>query len=80
MKQRITLSIDPKVSARAKQLAHSRKTSVSGLVEQFLRGTPLSKGGERESFVQRWAGNFSVAPTKTADKRMRALKKRFDLT
>jgi predicted HicB family RNase H-like nuclease len=40
VKRRITLSIDPAVSRRAKKLAHARQTSVSALVEQFLRSVP----------------------------------------
>ncbi len=79
MKQRITLSIDPSASARAKQLAHIRKTTVSGLIEQFLQKASLFDKEEEKSFALRWAGKFSSAPTKSGDIRMRALKKRFDL-
>ena len=79
MKQRITLSIDPKISARAKQLAYVRKTTVSGLVERFFEGAPMSPKEEKTSFVSRFAGKFSTAPTKSGDVRMRTLKKRFNL-
>lgn len=79
MKQRITLSINPAVSARAKRLAYARKTTVSGLVERFLERTPLPGKEEKNSFVLRWAGKFSPAPTKSGDVRMRKLKKRFAL-
>lgn len=37
-KQKLTLSIDEEVVRRAKQLARQWDTSVSGLVEQSLRG------------------------------------------
>ena len=79
MKQRITISIDPKVSVRAKQLAHIRRTSVSGLVEKFLERTPLLRKEGQKPFALRWAGKFSTAKGASSDTRMWALKKRFNL-
>lgn len=80
MKQRITLSIEPDVSRRAKKLARARNTSVSGLVEQFLLRAPLHDRENRPSFVARWLGRFTVAPSQPGDTRMRKLKARFGLT
>jgi Family of unknown function (DUF6364) len=79
MKRRITLTIDPAVTRRAKKLAHARRTSVSGLVEEFLRTAPLATGDTRESFAERWAGKFGVARTAPGDRRMRMLKARYRL-
>ena len=79
MKRRITLSIDPSVTRRAKKLAHARQTSVSALVEQFLRAAPLADGEKATSFVERWTGKFTLARTKENDQRMNALKARYRL-
>ena len=37
MKTRATITIDPKLHARAKRLARARHTTVSGLFESFLK-------------------------------------------
>ena len=81
MKTRITLTIDPRVSHRAKQLARQRNTSVSGLVEQFLREATMgeSEADAQEkgspSFSERWAGKVRLA-TKS-DPRFRRLKSKY---
>jgi hypothetical protein len=80
MKRRVTLSIDPAVSRRARQLAHARRTSVSALVEGFLRSLPLTPGRARGGFLERWAGRFRPSPTRAGDARMKALKRRYGLT
>jgi hypothetical protein len=78
MKDRVTLTLDPAVSLRAKRLARERGTSVSALVEEHLRTTPLA--GEQEgSFVDRWTGRFRIAKGRPGDRRMRALKAKFGL-
>lgn len=79
MKRRITLTIDPAVTRRAKKLAHARRTSVSGLVEEFLRSAPMSAGAKAASFVERWTGRFRVARTERGDRRLEALKARYRL-
>lgn len=79
MKHRITLSIDPTVTRRAKKLAYARKTSVSGLVEQFLRSAPMAGGEKAPSFVERWAGKFTVARAAPGDPRMNAIKEKYRL-
>ncbi len=45
-KQKLTLSIDEEVIRRAKQLAREWNTSVSGLVEESLRGLAEREGDE----------------------------------
>jgi hypothetical protein len=79
VKHRITLSIDPTVTRRAKKIAHTRQTSVSALVEQFLRSAPMVGGEKPTSFVERWAGKFTVARTKRRDLRMKVLKAKYRL-
>ena len=37
MKTRVTITLDPEVHARAKAVARARRTTVSGLIEAFLR-------------------------------------------
>ncbi len=43
MKTRVTITLDPDVHARAKQVARARRTTVSGLIEAFLR-SPAAVG------------------------------------
>ncbi len=77
MKSRITLTIDPNVSHRAKRWARKNRTSVSGLVEQLLR----EKTGESPSeppgvsFSKRWQGKLRLAEKKGA--RYRTLKEKY---
>lgn len=79
MKHRLTLTIDPAVARRAKKLAHARKTSVSGLVEQFLRSAPIAGQQTHPSIVERWAGKFKLAETEPNDLRMLSVKRRYNL-
>lgn len=78
MKERVTLTLDPAVGRRAKLVARQRGTSVSALVEDYLRTTPLV-GEERTSFVDRWTGRFQLAPARPGDRRQRALKAKYRL-
>jgi hypothetical protein len=73
MKDRITLTIDPAVARRAKKLARARQTSVSGLVEEFLRDAPLSGNEASESFVDSWAGRFELIVDPTPNPRRERL-------
>lgn len=77
VKSRITLTIEPSVSHRAKAVARERGTSLSGLVEQLLAretGVPAVKAG---SFSARWAGRMELADKD--DRRFSALKRKYDL-
>ncbi len=76
MKDRVTLTLDPAVNRRAKRLARERGTSVSALVEEHLRTTPLA-GDEQIRFVDRWTGRFRLAQARPDDIRMRALKGKY---
>ena len=79
MKSRITLTIDPSLARRAKQLAHARKTSVSALIETYVRTAPLHAQRSGMPFSQRWVGKFHVASSSTPDERLDALKTRYGL-
>jgi len=46
MKARVTITLDPEVHARAKRTARARRTTVSGLIEGFLR-SPQAAGKDR---------------------------------
>lgn len=46
MKSRVTITLDPEVHARAKRTARTRRTTVSGLIEGFLR-SPLAAGKDK---------------------------------
>ena len=80
MKTRITLTMDPMVFRRAKKLAHARKTSVSALIEGFVRQAPLAGEKKARPFAQRWAGKFRVAASEAPDARLDALRARYHLS
>jgi hypothetical protein len=80
MKNRITLTIDPAVVMQAKKAARARNTTMSGLVEQLLRSTSISGEEKQGSFVDQWAGKFSVAESLPNDPRMAFLKTKHGLT
>ena len=73
MKTRATITIDPKLHARAKRLARERQTSVSGLFEQYLSSQP----DRSESAVDRMLGSASLREIDTDDIRDRALVKKY---
>ena len=79
MKSRLTLTVDPKVSHRAKDLARRQGVSLSAMVEQLLAeasGAPPAK--RRASFSQRWRGKLKLAqPT---DERMARLQAKYKLS
>jgi len=79
MKNRITLTIDPEIAVKAKKIAYARKTSVSALVEDLIRRTPLSRQFE-EDFGEKWAGKLSLRAPSKPDARFDYLKKRYGLS
>ena len=61
MKTRITLTIDPEVSYRAKELACKQGISFSAMVEKMLAEVSgIPKEGPALSFSQRWRGKMEV--------------------
>jgi hypothetical protein len=62
MKQRLNLTVEADLIRLARQVAHERNTSVSALVEEYLRNLPSRTPGGGAAFVARWAGRLSLAP------------------
>ena len=62
MKDRITLTVDPQVTHRAKDVARSQGISLSALVEKLLTEASGSLPKKRQpSFSQRWKGRMKLA-------------------
>jgi hypothetical protein len=78
MKDRVTLTLDPDTVGRAKKIAHERKTTVSALVEELIRGTPISGELERD-FVDTWTGKLKLRNSSGHDSRFTYLKKKYGL-
>lgn len=77
MKTRMTLTIEPEVSHRAKAVARAKGTSLSGLVESLLaREAGMVVSADRVSFTKKWAGRLKLAPNQD-DARARFLKERY---
>jgi antitoxin component of RelBE/YafQ-DinJ toxin-antitoxin module len=62
MKSRVTLTVDPKISHRAKDVARRRGISLSALVEKLLaETTDPSTVKHPAPFSQRWKGKMKLA-------------------
>jgi KaiC/GvpD/RAD55 family RecA-like ATPase len=79
MKQRINLTIDAQLVARAKRQAHEQNTSVSCLVEKGLQAVTAGTSRRRRSFVDRWAGRLKLAPRNAADRKREYLWRKYGL-
>jgi len=83
MKARVTLTISPQVSMKAKTYARRRGISVSALVEQLLvevadpaaEDPGVARGGK--SFSARWEGRGHLS--RKDDARTRRLKEKYNL-
>lgn len=64
MRERVSLTLDLRVTLRAKQLAKARGTSLSRMVENLLKketGMELADGKSKgPSFSERWAGKVKL--------------------
>lgn len=62
MKTKLTLTIDPRVTHRAKQVAKKNGVSLSSMVEKVLaEATGLSQTSSPEpSFSERWRGKMEI--------------------
>jgi hypothetical protein len=78
MKQRLNLTIEADLVRLARQVAHERDTSVSALVEEYLRNLPSRAPGSGAAFVAKWAGGLSLAP-QDGDPRREYLWRKFEL-
>jgi hypothetical protein len=78
MKSRITLTVDPKVSHRAKDVARREGISLSALVERLLSEAsgegPVKSG---KPFSERWKGKMRLSSA--TDGRSTRLKKKYKL-
>ena len=72
MKQKLMISLDAALIARAERYARSRSVSLSSLIETSLRET-LSN--DVPSFATRWRGSFRPAQRK--DPRYEALARKY---
>ena len=79
MKNRVTLTMDPEIAKRAKRIAHERRTSVSALIEDLVRATPVLSQKRKMAFTEKWAGKLQLRKSSKPDLRLEALKKRFGL-
>lgn len=79
MKDRLTVTVEAELAAHARQVAHSRGTSVSGLLESLLREALAPRPRRSLAFADRWAGHFSVTPDTSGDARLTALKAKHSL-
>ena len=79
MKNRVTLTMDPEIAKKAKQIAHARRTSVSALIEDLLRAASISTTKKQVSFADKWTGKLRLKTPTQPDPRFEALKKRYGL-
>ncbi len=63
MKTKLTISVETALIPKAKRLASQEGTSLSQLIEEYLKNRVLDRG---DSFSQRWRGTFSEADRKGA--------------
>ncbi|MFN2432831.1 MAG: DUF6364 family protein [Gemmatimonadota bacterium] len=76
MKTRVTITLDPEMHARAKRIARARRTTVSGLVQAFLRSPDAA--GQDESLVDEMLGSGELRSLKRGrDPLFDALRKRY---
>ncbi len=62
MKTRVTITLDPEVHALAKRTARVRRTTVSGLIEKFLRSPEAA--GKDTSLVDEMLGSGELRALK----------------
>jgi hypothetical protein len=76
MKTRMTITIKPEVSHRAKAVARAQGTSLSGLVESLLaREAGMVGPVDKVSFGEKWSGALKLASNQEA--RARHLRERY---
>jgi len=79
MKQRVNLTIDAKIVARAKRVAHQQGISISRLVEKGLQSLTKGPDLQDKSFAERWAGKLRLAPRHPADRKREYLWRKYKL-
>ena len=71
--------MDPEIAKKAKRIAHARRTSVSALIEDLLRATPVSSKTNDSYSIDKWIGKFQVRKSAKSDPKLEHLKKRYGL-
>ncbi len=79
MKDRVTLMLSPDVVKKAKRIVHVRRTSVSALIEELVRRSPVSSRERAVAFVDTWAGRFRARRPAKPDARLAYLKSHYGL-
>lgn len=81
MKTRLSLTVDPRVTHRAKRYAQSKNKSLSALVEDLLKGVAAAESDESNSkpvsFSKRWAKQLK--PARKIDPRYKQLAEKYEL-
>ena len=81
MKTRLSLTVDPKVTHRAKRYARARNKSLSALVEELLEAVANENAAddvaEKTSFSTRWSNE--LRPAEKSDIRYERLAQKYDL-
>jgi hypothetical protein len=80
MKTRVTITLNPAVIRKAKNVARSRQTNLSALIEDLLIQTAHRGTKRRTKFTRKWGGKFDVRPSKGEDELLETLKRRYGLT
>jgi hypothetical protein len=86
MKKRLIVTIDADIAQRVEQLAQTKKTTVSAVVEESLRDSSAKPVRRRrvnipkQTFGQKWAGKLRLRTPSTADPLLDALKAKYGLS
>ncbi|MCC5834949.1 MAG: hypothetical protein JJU20_09475 [Opitutales bacterium] len=79
MKTRVTLTVDPKVSHRAKDVARRQGISLSALVEKLLAEAACPSSAKSSTpFSERWKGKMELEPS--SDERSSRLHAKYKLS
>jgi hypothetical protein len=84
MKRRLTVTIDANIAKQVEQLAQTRKTSVSAVIEESLRDSTKPerrrlRKKSTPSFGQKWAGKLRLRTPSGPDPLLDALKAKYGL-
>ena len=80
MKRRVNLTLDAKLVARARAVAHRQRTSVSQLVEEGLQRLTGDSKTQGKSFADRWMGKLRLAPRDPEDRKREYLWRKHKLS
>lgn len=77
MKERVTYTLDPKVSHAARQMARRQGLSTSAFVESLIRSMDANtdKPSAKNDFVSRWKGKIKLIRDRSDPRARRLLAK-----